>query len=67
MHLNQNVTRRYLICESWFNEWMSFLYGQLDKSPSSIDNSLLVSKIRTDGFDSLLKNVDYFEFPLNIW
>lgn len=62
-----NSTKRYLISKDWFNQWMSFLYGRLDECPRKIDNTELAHRIMSEGFNHLVKNVDYFEFPTQTW
>ena len=59
--------RRFLVCAEWFNEWISFLYGEKVMCPHRIDNTELATMIINDGIQSLVRNVDYHEFPLPTW
>jgi hypothetical protein len=56
-----------LINKEWYNQWISFLYGETDLSPKKIDNDEMVQRIKNEGFDHLKKNIDYFEIPFQIW
>lgn len=67
MYANSLSQRRYLINTDWFNQWMSFLYGQLDACPGRIDNSELSNRIIKEGIHTMRKNIDFFEFPYQTW
>jgi hypothetical protein len=45
--------RKFLINKEWYNQWISFLYGETDLSPKKIDNQEMVERIKSEGFENL--------------
>jgi len=59
--------RLYMVSQVWFNQWLSFLYGNQESSPGQIDNIGLANRIITEGIGALTKNVDYYPIPQSTW